>query len=184
MSEQNKGLQWYVLKVISGKEKKTKEYMELELERLGMKHLVPQLLVPVEKYIQMRQGKKISKERNFFPSYIMVQAELDKELEMTLKNMNNVIGFLGDNGVPVPMRQAEINRILGKVDELSQDEDYTRVDFYVGESVKVIDGPFNGFSGVVEELNEEKKKVKVVVKIFGRRTPLELSYMQIEKERS
>jgi transcriptional antiterminator NusG len=100
-----------------------------------------------------------------------------------LRNVPNVIGFLGDNGVqPTPLRQSEVNRILGKVDELTENEESLNVPFFVGESVKVIDGPFNGFSGTIEEVNDEKKKLKVMVKIFGRKTPLELSFMQVEKE--
>jgi transcriptional antiterminator NusG len=180
MSDQMK---WYVVRAISGKEKKVKQYIDAEINRLGISHLVSQVLIPTEKYYQMRDGKKIAKERNFFPGYILLETNLDGEIEHIIKNINSVIGFLGDKaGNAIPLRQAEVNRILGKVDEMSTQGETMNVPYYVGENVKVMDGPFNGFSGVIEEVNEEKKKLKVMVKIFGRRTPLELNYMQVEKE--
>ena len=180
MSDQ---LKWYVVRAVSGKEKKVKQYIEAEINRLGISHLLPQVLIPMEKYYQMREGKKIAKERNFYPGYVLIEANLDGELEHVIKNVNSVIGFLGDKqGNAVPLRPAEVNRILGKVDEMAQQGEVMNVPYYVGENVKVMDGPFNGFTGVIEEVNEEKKKLKVMVKIFGRRTPLELNYMQVEKE--
>ncbi|MBM3401818.1 MAG: transcription termination/antitermination factor NusG [Bacteroidetes bacterium] len=180
MSDQ---LKWYVVRAVSGKEKKVKQYLEAEVNRLGIAHLLPQVLIPMEKYYQMKDGKKIAKERNFYPGYVLIEAALDGELEHVIKGINSVIGFLGDKGGnAVPMRAAEVNRILGKVDEMAEQGELMNVPYYVGESVKVIDGPFNGFTGVIEEVNEEKKKLKVMVKIFGRRTPLELNYMQVEKE--
>lgn len=176
-------LKWYVVRAVSGKEKKVKQYIESEINRLGISHLLPQVLIPMEKYYQMRDGKKIAKERNFYPGYVLVEANLDGELEHIIKNVNSVIGFLGDKaGNAVPLRPAEVNRILGRVDEMAQQGEVMNVPYYVGENVKVMDGPFNGFTGVIEEVNEEKKKLKVMVKIFGRRTPLELNYMQVEKE--
>jgi transcriptional antiterminator NusG len=176
-------LKWYVVRAVSGKEKKVKQYIDSEISRLGLSERVPQVLIPMEKYYQMKEGKKIAKERNFYPGYVLVEAQLDGELEHVIKGVNSVIGFLGDkNGTPVPMRQAEVNRILGKVDEMSQQSEVMSVSYFVGENIKVMDGPFNGFTGVIEEVNEEKKKLKVMVKIFGRKTPLELNYMQVEKE--
>jgi transcription termination/antitermination protein NusG len=180
MSDQ---LKWYVVRAISGKEKKVKQYVDAEITRLGISHLVPQVLIPTEKYYQMRDGKKIAKERNILPGYVLMEANLDAEIEHIIKNINSVIGFLGDKqGNAIPMRPSEVSRILGKVDEMSAQGETMGVAFFVGEGVKVMDGPFNGFSGVIEEINEEKKKLKVMVKIFGRRTPLELNYMQVEKE--
>lgn len=179
----NEQLKWYVVRAISGKEKKVKQYIETEVNRLGISHQIPQVLIPMEKYYQMREGKKIAKERNYFPGYVLIEAALDGEMEHIIKNTNSVIGFLGDKaGNAVPLRQAEVNRILGKVDEMTVQAEIMNVPYYVGENVKVMDGPFNGFNGVIEEVNEEKKKLKVMVKIFGRRTPLELNYMQVEKE--
>jgi transcriptional antiterminator NusG len=176
-------LKWYVLRAIGGKEKKVKEYIENEIERLNLKDFVAQVLIPTEKVYQIRAGKKISKERNFFPGYILIEATLVGEIPHILKNIPNVMGFLGTkSGEPVPLRQSEVNRILGKVDELAASDEELNVPFFVGETVKVIDGPFNSFTGTIEEVNDEKKKLKVMVKIFGRKTPLELSFMQVEKE--
>jgi transcriptional antiterminator NusG len=174
---------WYVLRAIGGKEKRVKDYIESEISRLNLQEYISQVLIPTEKVYQIRNGKKISKERSFFPGYILIEAALVGEITHILKNIPNVIGFLeseGDN--PTPLRQSEANRILGKVDELAESDEEINVPFYVGETVKVIDGPFNSFNGIIEEVNEEKKKLKVMVKIFGRKTPLELSFMQVEKE--
>ena len=175
---------WYVLRAIGGKEKKVKEMIESEVSRLNLQDYVAQVLIPTEKVYQIRSGKKISKERNFFPGYVLIEAALVGEIPHILKNVTNVIGFLGTKGdeAPTPLRASEVNRILGKVDELAASEEEINVPFFIGESVKVIDGPFNSFTGVIEEVNDEKKKLKVMVKIFGRKTPLELSFMQVEKD--
>jgi transcriptional antiterminator NusG len=181
MSEVDK--KWYVLRAISGKEKKVKELIDNEIARLNLQDYVTQVLIPMEKVYQIRSGKKISKERNFFPGYILIEAALVGEIPHILKTVPNVLGFLGTKGdEPIPLRIAEVNRILGKVDELAVSDEEINVPFFIGESVKVIDGPFNSFTGIIEEVNEEKKKLKVMVKIFGRKTPLELSFMQVEKE--
>jgi len=175
---------WYVVRAISGQESKVKDAIEAEIQYSGMSDHVAQILIPKEKVFQIRKGKKVSKERNFFPGYILVEADLVGEIPHIVKGVTGVIGFLGETkgGDPVPLRQSEVNRILGKVDELAESDEEMNIPFVVGETVKVIDGPFNSFSGVIEEINEEKKKLKVMVKIFGRKTPLELSYMQVEKE--
>ena len=175
---------WYVVRAVSGKEKKVKEYLELEISRHKLNDFVEQVLIPTEKVFQIRNGKKISKEKSYLPGYVLIEASLVGEVEHVIKGIPNVIGFLGTEkgGDPVPMRLAEVNRILGKVDELSESEEEMKIPFVVGEPVKVIDGPFNNFSGIVDEINEEKKKLKVMVKIFGRKNLLELSYMQVEKE--
>jgi transcriptional antiterminator NusG len=174
---------WYVLRAIGGKEKRVKEYIESEISRCNLQEYISQVLIPTEKVYQIRNGKKISKERSFFPGYILIEAALVGEIVHILKNIPNVIGFLASEGnSPTPLRQSEVNRILGKVDELAESDEEINVPFYVGETVKVIDGPFNSFNGIIEEVNDEKKKLKVMVKIFGRKTPLELSFMQVEKE--
>jgi transcriptional antiterminator NusG len=174
---------WYVVRAISGKEHKVKQYIEQEINRLKLTDYVSQVLIPTEKVFQIRSGKKVSKERNFFPGYILIEAALVGEVPHVIQNITGVVGFLGVRGEPpAPMRQSEVNKILGRVDQLSDSEEMVHVPFNVGEAVKVIDGPFNNFSGVIEEINEEKKKLKVMVKIFGRKTPLELGYMQVEKE--
>ncbi len=174
---------WFVVRAISGKEKKIKLAIESEIKRLKLGKFVSQILIPTEKVFQIRAGKKVSKERNFFPGYILVEAVLSGEIPHIIKNITGVLGFLGSKtGEPTPLRLAEVNRILGKVDELAETSEKINVPFYVGDTVKIIDGPFNTFTGSVEEVNEDKKKLKVTVKIFGRKTPLELSYMQVEKQ--
>jgi len=178
----NSEKKWYVIRSISGKEKKVKEYLDNEINLLGLQDYISQVLIPIEKVYQVRKGKKITKERNYFPGYILIEAVLTGEIPHIIRNIPNVIGFLGTRGEPDPLREAEVKRILGKVDELAELGEEVNVPFIVGEAVKVTDGPFNSFSGVIEEINEEKKKLKVMVKIFGRKTPLELSFMQVEKE--
>ncbi|MES2588642.1 MAG: transcription termination/antitermination protein NusG [Bacteroidota bacterium] len=175
---------WYVVRAVSGKEKKVKEYLELEITRHKLNDFVEQVLIPTEKVFQIRNGKKISKEKSYLPGYVLIEAALVGEVPHVIKGIPNVIGFLGaeKGGEPVPMRLAEVNRILGKVDELLETEEEMKIPFVIGEPVKVIDGPFQNFSGVVDEINEDKKKLKVMVKIFGRKNLLELSYMQVEKE--
>ncbi len=180
MSEQVK--KWYVVRAISGKEKKVKEYMESEISRLKLDDYISNILIPFEKVYQIRNGKKVSKERNLYPGYILIEAALVGEIPHTIRSIPNVIGFLGTQGEPNPLRPSEVKRILGKVDELAEQGEEVNIPYIVGESVKVIDGPFNSFSGIIEEINEEKKKLKVMVKIFGRKTPLELGFMQVEKE--
>ena len=175
---------WYVVRAISGKEKKVKEYLDVEIARLKLDEFIGQVLIPTEKVFQIRKGKKVSKEKAYLPGYVLVEAALEGEVPHVIRSIPNVIGFLGNEkgGDPSPMRLSEVNRILGKVDELSESEEEMKIPFVVGEAVKVIDGPFNNFSGVIDEINEEKKKLKVMVKIFGRKNLLELSYMQVEKE--
>jgi transcription termination/antitermination protein NusG len=175
---------WYVVRAISGKEKKVKDYIESEISAMGLSDFVSQVLIPTEKIYQIRNGKKVSKERNFFPGYVLIEASLVGEVPHVIRNVQNVIGFLGaeKRGEPLPLRTSEVNRILGKVDELAETEEAMNIPYIIGETVKVIDGPFNNFHGVIEEINEEKKKLKVMVKIFGRKTPLELGFMQVEKE--
>jgi transcriptional antiterminator NusG len=175
---------WYVVRAVSGKEKKVKEYLDLEITRHKLEDYVEQVLIPTEKVFQIRNGKKIMKEKSYLPGYVLIEAALVGEVSHVIKSIPNVIGFLGTEkgGEPVPMRLSEVNRILGKVDELSESEEEMKIPYVVGESVKVIDGPFNNFSGVIDEINEDKKKLKVMVKIFGRKNLLELNYMQVSKE--
>ncbi|MEM8898084.1 MAG: transcription termination/antitermination protein NusG [Bacteroidota bacterium] len=176
--------EWYVVRAISGKEKKVKEYLESEIIRTGMDEYVEQVLIPTEKVFEMRNGKKKLRERNFLPGYILMECELVAELIPVVKDIPNVIGFLSDRkgSDPVPLRQSEVNRILGKVDEMNDKGEMPEEPFIKGEPVKVMAGPFNGFTGIIDEVYEDKKKLKVVVKIFGRNTPLELNYFQVEKE--
>jgi transcriptional antiterminator NusG len=181
-------IKWYVIRAISGQEKKVKAYLETEIARQKLEDYIPQVLIPSEKVYEMRNGKKRIRERNFFPGYILVHADLSYGEAIHLVNsIPGVIGFLGNNSAstsktPVALRQSEVNRILGKVDEAEDLEEKFDTTFIVGESVKVMDGPFSGFTGTVEEVFDEKKKLNVMVKIFGRNTPVELNYMQVEKQ--
>ncbi len=176
-------LKWYVLKSISGQENKVKTYIENEMKRLGFDSYVTQVVIPMEKVIQIRNGKKVPKEKPYYPGYLMVEANLIGEIPHIIKNIPGVISFLSltKGGDPVPMRKAEVNRMLGKIDELSEFAQEVSIPFLVGENIKVIDGPFNGFNGTVEKILEDKKKLEVSVLIFGRKTPMELSFMQVEK---
>lgn len=176
-------LKWYVLKAISGQENKVKTYIESEIKRLNLDAFVSQVVIPMEKVIQMRNGKKVPKEKPYYPGYLMVEANLVGEVPHIIKNIPGVISFLSltKGGDPVPMRKAEVNKMLGRMDELSEFAVETHIPFVIGENVKVIDGPFNGFNGTVEKILEDKKKLEVSVMIFGRKTPMELSYMQVEK---
>ncbi|MEJ8589909.1 transcription termination/antitermination factor NusG [Riemerella anatipestifer] len=176
-------LKWYVLKAVSGQENKVKSYIENEIQRFKLEDLVSQIVIPMEKTIQMRNGKKVQKEKPYYPGYLMVEANLTGEVPHIIKNIPGVISFLSltKGGDPVPMRKSEVNRMLGRMDELSQFATDVDIPYVVGESVKVIDGPFNGFNGTIEKIHEDKKKLEVMVLIFGRKTPLELNYMQVEK---
>ena len=148
-----------------------------------MGDFISQVLVPTEKVVTVKDGKKIVKDKVYFSGYVMIEANLAGEIPHIIKSISGVIGFLGEvkGGDPVPLRLSEVNRMLGKVDELSVQDENIAIPFNVGETVKVVDGPFNGFDGTIEKVNEEKRKLEVMVKIFGRKTPLELSYMQVEK---
>ncbi|MDY3338360.1 transcription termination/antitermination protein NusG [Riemerella anatipestifer] len=176
-------LKWYVLKAVSGQENKVKSYIENEIQRFKLEDFVSQIVIPMEKTIQMRNGKKVQKEKPYYPGYLMVEANLTGEVPHIIKNIPGVISFLSltKGGDPVPMRKSEVNRMLGRMDELSQFAADVDIPYVVGESVKVIDGPFNGFNGTIEKIHEDKKKLEVMVLIFGRKTPLELNYMQVEK---
>ena len=179
--------QWYVVRAIGGKEKKVKEYIDNEVRQSHLEDYISQVLIPTEKIYQIRNGKKISKERVSYPGYVLVEAALVGEIPYILRNTPNVLGFLNDTkgGNPMeatPLRPQEVSRILGRVDELSESEEENEVPFFVGDMVKVIDGPFSSFSGTIEAVDNDRKKLTVSVKIFGRKPPMELSFMQVEKE--
>lgn len=181
MSEEKK---WYSLRVISGKERKIKERIELEIQREGWSEFITQVIVPTEKVYKIRNGKKVISERNILPGYLLLEADparFTPEIVQAIANVPNVIHFLGKN-TPIPMREAEANRMLGKVDESQGAGESLIEPFIVGETIKIIDGPFSEFIGDIQEVNEEKKKLKVIVKIFGRGTEVELNFMQVEKQ--
>lgn len=180
---ENTATKWYVLRVISGKEKKVKEFLDAEIKYSGWDDAITQVFVPMEKVYKVQSGKKVVRERNYYPGYIMLEAYegmLSGEMIAFINGTTNVIHFLGKEH-PIALREAEVNKMLGKADEMA-DQGITMSDpFIVGESIKIVDGPFNDFNGVIEEVNDEKKKLKVIVKIFGRATPVELNYMQVER---
>lgn len=174
---------WYSLRVISGKEKKIKERIDLEVDRSNWKDFIFQVIVPTEKVYKIRNGKKVVQERNLLPGYILIEAyghKLNGDVAKIISDIPNVIHFLGKE-TPIPMTQNEANRLLGKVDDSSEAGETMVEPFLVGETVKIIDGAFADFIGDIQEVNEEKKKLKVVVKIFGRGTEMELNFMQVEK---
>lgn len=173
---------WYVLRAVSGKENKVKEYIDAEIKNGRLGGHVSQVLIPTEKVKQVRGNKQVVKEHLYLPGYVLVEARLVGETIHELRSTPNVLGFLGGMDNPTPLRESEINRILGKVDELEDAPQEIDIPYVVGESVKVVDGPFSGFSGTIEKLDNEKKKVTVSVKVFGRNTGLDLGFMQIEKE--
>ncbi len=174
---------WYVLRVISGKEKKVKEYLDKEIRLSGWGNAILQVLCPIEKVFKVVAGKKVLREKILFPGYLMLEAadgKLRDNMIQTIKGVTGVIHFLGKDH-PTSLRKSEVNKMFGKMDEVSEGGIGFAEPYIIGETVKIIDGPFNDFNGTVEEVNEEKKKLKVVVKIFGRATPVELNYMQVEK---
>lgn len=174
---------WYVLRVVSGKERKVKEYLDKEVKINKWEKSVVQILCPVEKVFKVQNGKKVLREKTLFPGYILVEAndgKLTDDIIHTIKNVTNVIHFLGREN-PTALRKSEVNKMFGKMDEVSEQDIAYADPYIVGETVKIVDGPFNDFNGTVEDVNQEKKKLKVVVKIFGRATPVELNYMQVEK---
>ena len=177
------GMKWSVLRAVSGKEAKVKEYLEALMKHDPVLEAnVGQILLPTEKYAQLRNGKRVVKEKLFLPGYVLLEANLQGEVAHTLRFTPNVLGFLGGMDNPTPVRQSDINRILGTAEETAIRSEEINIPYSVDESVKVTDGPFSGFSGIIEEVNAEKHKLKVNVKIFGRKTPLELSFNQVEKE--
>ena len=176
------GMNWYVLKAVSGKEVKVKEYLEAEQKHNDLlARNVSQVLIPLEKHVSVRNGKRVVKEKVSLPGYVFLEANLAGDMASLIRFMPNVLGFLGGTDTPTPIRQAEINRMLGTAEETTIVEE-TDVPYEVNETVKVIVGPFSGFNGIIEEVNTETHKLKVMVKIFGRKTPLELGFMQVEKE--
>jgi len=181
MSEQVK--KWYVVKVISGKEAKIQKLIENEIQRNRLEDYVGDILVPTEKVIQIRNGKRIQKDKTLFPGYIYMEANLSGELPHVVKSIPGVMGFLSGvkGGDPMPLSKKEVNRILGKLDEIAMNEDNIMIPYKVGDAVTVTDGPFKGFEGVVEDVNKDRKKVTVMVKFFGRKTPLELGFFEVKK---
>ena len=187
-STQQKESKWYVLRVVSGKERKVKEYLDKDISRSGWTEIIKQVFLPMEKVYKVQNGKKVMREKNYFPGYVMLEVtdgKLTDDIIQHISNISNVMHFLtdgkGSKGNIISLRKSEVNKMLGKVDEMNDQGVTMSEPFIVGETIKIIEGPFNDFNGVIEEVNDEKKKLKVTVKIFGRSTPVELNYMQVEK---
>ena len=181
----NEKARWYVLRAISGKEAKVKEIIEATMRNTRLGDDVFQVLIPTEKVYATRNGKKVLKERNLYSGYVFIEAKLTGETVNTLVNTTNVIDFIRDRSPerkPEPIRESEVARMLGAADEQQETDDAVANDYIVGETVKVNFGPFSGFSGEIEEVNREKRKLVVMVKVFGRKTPLELDNSQVERE--
>lgn len=173
---------WYVVRTYSGHENKVKAYLENEVNQAGLTDRISSVIVPSEKVFEVKDGKKKSKTRTFFPGYILVEAVLDKATQHLILNTPSVISFVGPKNAPAPLQPTEVRRLIGKIEE-RKDVEVIEVPFRMGDAVKVIDGPFNNFSGFVQEVNEEKMKLKVMVSIFGRKTPVELDFSQVELEK-
>jgi transcriptional antiterminator NusG len=165
-----------------------KEYLDKDIIRSGWQTIIRQVFLPMEKVYKVQNGKKVMREKNYFPGYVMLEVldgKLSDDIVVHISNISNVMHFLtdgkGSKGNIISLRKAEVNKMLGKVDEMN-DMGVSMIEpFIIGETIKIVEGPFNDFNGVIEEVNDEKKKLKVTVKIFGRSTPVELSYMQVEK---
>ena len=179
---------YYALRVVSGKERSIKEYLDKDISRNGWTNIVKQVFLPTEKVYKVQNGKKQMREKNLYPGYIFLEVfegKLQDDLVQSISNVTNVMHFLtdgkGSKGTIVSLRKSEVNKMLGKVDEMNDQGISISEPFIIGETIKIIEGPFNDFNGVIEEVNDEKKKLKVSVKIFGRSTPVELNYVQVEK---
>ena len=175
-------MQWYTIHVLSGHEKKIQKYLENEIERSSLKDQINRVLIPSEDVIEMKDGKKRVKNRIFFPGYMLVEMELNKVTQHLILNTPGVTNFVGPKNQPMPLHEDEVKRILGRIED-RRDEEIIDIPYRIGDPVKVIDGPFTEFAGVVEDINHEKKKLKVLVSIFGRSTPVELDFLQVELEK-
>jgi transcriptional antiterminator NusG len=179
---------WYVLRVVSGKERSVKEYLDKDLLRQTWGGRIKQIFLPMEKVYKVQNGKKVMREKNYYPGYVMIEVadgKLTDDMVQHISSISNIMHFLtdgkGSKGNIISLRKSEVNKMLGRVDEMSDQGITMSEPFIIGETIKIIDGAFNDFNGVIEEVNDEKKKLKVIVKIFGRSTPVELNYMQVEK---
>lgn len=188
ITEQQQDTKWYVLRVVSGKERAVKEYLDKDLIRQTWGNRIKQIFLPMEKVYKVQNGKKVMREKNYYPGYVMIEVgdgQLTDDMVQHISNISNIMHFLtdgkGSKGNIICLRKAEVNKMLGRVDEMSDQGISMSEPFIVGETIKIIDGAFNDFNGVIEEVNDERKKLKVIVKIFGRSTPVELNYMQVEK---
>ena len=175
-------MDWYSLRVLSGREKKVRDSLLLEAEEGEIADKIEDVLVPSENVVEMRGGKKVVKNKVFFPGYILVKMELDKESRHFVENISGIVSFVGPKNQPEALKEAEVKRILGEVESMDGRE-VIGTHFFKGEPVKIVDGPFVDFTGLVQEVNAEKQKVTVLISVFGRSTPVELEYLQVEHEK-
>ena len=171
---------WYIVQTFSGFEQKVADVIKESIEKLDLKEKITEVLVPMHEVTVVKKGKRVQQKKKYFPSYVLVKMEMNKELYHMIKNIQKVTGFLGTTGNPVPVPDKEIDKILGNIREGSLAPE-PKVSFDIGEQVKVCEGPFASFSGLVEEVDEDKLRLKVSVSIFGRPTPIDLDYNQVEK---
>jgi len=173
---------WYAIRTFSGHENKVKAHLDHEIKLTKLDDRIACVLVPSEKIFEIKEGKKKSKTKTFFPGYILIEAILDKETKHLILSTPSVMSFVGPRGEPAPLHADEVKRLIGRMEE-RKDVEVIAIPFHTGEPVKVIDGPFNNFTGIVQDVNEEKMKLKVMVSIFGRKTPVELDFNQVEMEK-
>jgi len=171
---------WYIVQTFSGFEQKVAGTIKETIQKKELNDKISEVLVPMHEVTVVKKGKRVQKKKKYFPSYVLVKMEMNKELYHMIKNINKVTGFLGTTGIPAPVPEKEINKIMGRIKEGTL-APKTQVTFDIGEQVKVCEGPFSSFTGLVEEVDEEKSRLKVSVSIFGRQTPIELEYNQVEK---
>lgn len=182
-NEINNDAKWYALRIYSGQENKVRTYLEKEIEYQDMKEVIPKVMLPTEKIIEMKSGKQKQKEKMLYPGYIIIQMVLNEKSKHLVLNTPGILNFVGPQNTPIPLKQSEVEAIMGRIVEGAKVDKVVEVSFKVGDVVKVIDGPFNDFAGSVEEINEEKNKVKVLVSVFGRPTPIELDFLQVKLEK-
>lgn len=175
-------MEWYVAHVFTGQETRVQEYLEREIDRLGYQEYIGQILIPSEEIVEMRDGKKRVKKRNFFPGYLLIEMELNNESKHLVTSTPGVIGFVGGSGSePEPIQPHEVDRIFGRVDE-KKGVTTVEIPFDVDDIVKITDGPFKDFQGTIKDINAEKRKLKVLVSIFGRETPVEVDFLQVSTD--
>ncbi|KAA3603032.1 MAG: transcription termination/antitermination factor NusG [Calditrichaeota bacterium] len=174
---------WYALRIYSGQENKVRAYLDKEIEYQDMKDMIPNVMLPTEKIIEMKSGKQKHKEKMLYPGYIIIQMVLNEKAKHLVLNTPGILNFVGPQNAPIPLKPSEVEAIMGRIVEGAKEDKIVEVSFRVGDVVKVVDGPFNDFTGSVEEINEEKHKVKVLVSVFGRPTPIELDFLQVKLEK-
>ena len=175
------GKEWYIVHTYSGFEAKVKESLRQRAEAAGMEALIEEVLIPTEEVVELRDGKKTTSKRKFFPGYVLVRMELTDDTWHVVRNTPKVTGFVGTGNKPVPLREDEVDRIINQV-SVAAEKPKPKLEFRINETVRIIDGPFSNFTGEVEEVNEDRSTLKVMVTIFGRATPVELDFLQVEKQ--